>query len=180
MDVWVTNSNGGDRLSKKASLSPTGSSNGFHINVDRNKRYQFISGFGAALTNAAAYTLFHSPRRDQIMEDLFGSSGICKFDSSNNNASQFQFFKIYNKGGCSVLLVLKFIQGFRECFITVFIFAMLQRTLKNFAQNLTHFDKRVIFSKCVATFLYTYRELSSLRRQFLSTCIFIHHETSVI
>lgn len=76
MDVWVTNSNGGDRLSKKASLSPTGSSNGFHINVDRNKRYQFISGFGAALTNAAAYTLFHSPRRDQIMEDLFGSSGI--------------------------------------------------------------------------------------------------------
>lgn len=109
MDVWVTNSNGGDRLSKKASLSPTGSSNGFHINVDRNKRYQFISGFGAALTNAAAYTLFHSQRRDQIMEDLFGSSGICKFDSSNNNVSQFQFFKIYNKGGCSMLLVLKFI-----------------------------------------------------------------------
>lgn len=78
MDVWVTNSNGGDRLSQKASLSPTGSSNGFHISVNRNKRYQFITGFGAALTNAAAYNLYHSQRRDQIMQDLFGPSGICK------------------------------------------------------------------------------------------------------
>ena len=77
MNVWVTNSNGGDRLTQKASLSPSCSgASGFRVSVDRNNRFQNISGFGAALTNAAAYNLFHSPNRDQIMQDLFGPSGI--------------------------------------------------------------------------------------------------------
>lgn len=39
MDVWVINSNGGDRLLKKVLLLFIGSFNGFYVNVDCNKCY---------------------------------------------------------------------------------------------------------------------------------------------
>jgi len=37
------------------------------ITVDRQSRQQAIKGFGAALSNAAAYLLFNSPQREQVL-----------------------------------------------------------------------------------------------------------------
>ena len=49
---------------------------GFTVNVDRGQVFQSIKGFGAALSNAAAYLLAYSNERENVLNELFGSSGI--------------------------------------------------------------------------------------------------------
>ncbi|OWF52934.1 endo-1,6-beta-D-glucanase neg1-like [Mizuhopecten yessoensis] len=49
----------------------TGGGSGVHISVDRNKRYQTMEGFGAALTSSAAYVIHNSPEYDEIVNELF-------------------------------------------------------------------------------------------------------------
>ena len=75
-DVWLTTGDQSKKLSREQPIGVTSSPHGYSVWVDRNKRRQTIEGFGAALTNSAAYNLFHSKIRDQIMTDLFGSSGL--------------------------------------------------------------------------------------------------------
>ena len=75
-DVWLTTGDQSKKLSHEQPIGVTSSHHGYSVWVDRNKRRQTIEGFGAALTNSAAYNLFHSKTRSQIMSDLFGSNGI--------------------------------------------------------------------------------------------------------
>ncbi|KAK3087645.1 hypothetical protein FSP39_008702 [Pinctada imbricata] len=75
LEVYVTCGDGSKKLSPEPSLN-SGSGSGTRINVDRSKRYQTMDGFGAALTNSAAYVIYHSPRRHEIMRSLFGWNGI--------------------------------------------------------------------------------------------------------
>ncbi|CAH1780676.1 unnamed protein product, partial [Owenia fusiformis] len=76
-DVWLTTGDQSNKLSQKASIvansEPT---NGFSVNVNNATRYQTMDGFGAAITNAAAYNIYNSPQRSQIINDLFGQNGI--------------------------------------------------------------------------------------------------------
>ncbi|WAQ99109.1 NEG1-like protein [Mya arenaria] len=70
--VWLTTGDGSKKLHREAPCRRTSHSNGYSVWVDRSKRRQFIEGFGASLTNAAAYVIYHSPNRHTIMRDLFG------------------------------------------------------------------------------------------------------------
>ena len=78
-DVWLTTGDQSKKMSREQPIGVTSSHHGYSVWVDRNKRRQTIEGFGAALTNSAAYNLFHSKIRDQIMTDLFSSSGLGKY-----------------------------------------------------------------------------------------------------
>lgn len=50
----------------------------YKITVDTKKKYQTIDGFGAALSESAAYVLsnLNESKRNEVMEALFGESGI--------------------------------------------------------------------------------------------------------
>lgn len=79
VQVYLTRGDQSRKLSKEADLYPS-NSNGRQINIDRNRRYQTMEGFGAAMTNSAAYVIYHSSRRQEIMQHLFSkTSGIGKF-----------------------------------------------------------------------------------------------------
>ncbi|WAQ99108.1 NEG1-like protein [Mya arenaria] len=72
--VWLTTGDGSKKLHREAPCPRTSNGHGYSVWVDRNKRRQSMEGFGAALTNAAAYVIYHSPNRHAIMGDLFGNS----------------------------------------------------------------------------------------------------------
>ena len=74
--VWLTTGDQSKKLSREQSIGVTSSHHGYSVWVDRNKRRQIIEGFGAAVANSAAYNLFNSGIRGQIMADLFGSDGL--------------------------------------------------------------------------------------------------------
>lgn len=71
--VWLTTGDQSKKLSRESPISVSSSYYGYSVWVDRNKRRQTIEGFGAAITNSAAYVIYHSPKRNAIMRDLFGS-----------------------------------------------------------------------------------------------------------
>ncbi|XP_052256941.1 uncharacterized protein LOC127862039 isoform X2 [Dreissena polymorpha] len=71
--VWLTTGDMTKKLNREPSCMVTNNHHGYSVWVDRNKRRQTIDGFGAALSNSAAYVLFHSPNRHVIMRDLFGT-----------------------------------------------------------------------------------------------------------
>jgi len=72
-EVWMTTGNQQKLLRRDADLNgQPGPIRGQIVTVDRQSRQQSIKGFGAALTNAAAYLFFNSPQREQILQDLFG------------------------------------------------------------------------------------------------------------
>ena len=50
----------------------------YKITVDTKKKYQTIDGFGAAMSESAAYVLsnLNESKRNEVMEALFGESGI--------------------------------------------------------------------------------------------------------
>ena len=75
-EVWLTTGDQSKKLSREAPIGVTSSPHGYSVWVDRNKRRQVIEGFGAALTNSAAYNIFHSQKRHEILTDLFGNNGI--------------------------------------------------------------------------------------------------------
>ena len=70
--VWLTTGDQTQLLEQQAPVHVTQTHHGFSVWVDRNKKRQVIDGFGAAVTNSAAYVLYHSPHRHTIMQDLFG------------------------------------------------------------------------------------------------------------
>jgi glucosylceramidase len=78
--VWLTTTSGSSlatKLQQQSDVSfgaPTGTSP--TITVDTGTTYQTMTGFGAAMTDSAAYLIDNSPQRDAIMNDLFGSGGI--------------------------------------------------------------------------------------------------------
>ena len=80
--MWTTEAFGEGRLTKlpplDGSLSYPQDANpdAFEVKVNPNMAYQVMDGFGAALSNSAAYVIYNSPRRYEILRDLFGAEGI--------------------------------------------------------------------------------------------------------
>lgn len=76
VEVWVTTGDKSKLLSKEpdVAFTSTGTSNRYTIQVDENKSYQEIEGFGAALTDSSAW-LFGSVLPDtekaKVIEQLF-------------------------------------------------------------------------------------------------------------
>jgi glucosylceramidase len=84
VQVWLTNTNGSGtvggfptKLVQQGSVT-FGAQTGTTPAIDVNSAtsYQTMDGFGAAMTDSAAYLIFNSSARNSIMSDLFGSSGI--------------------------------------------------------------------------------------------------------
>lgn len=71
--VWLTTGDQTKLLERQPPVQASHAHYGYSVWVDRNKRRQIIDGFGAAITNSAAYVIYHSPHRHEIMEDLFGN-----------------------------------------------------------------------------------------------------------
>ena len=75
--MWLTQGDESKKLSQEPSIDG-GDWNDVEwtIDVDRNDRDQSILGFGAALSNSAAYLFHNSPSKTEILNDLFGADGI--------------------------------------------------------------------------------------------------------
>jgi glucosylceramidase len=76
VDVWVTTGDGTEKLNHRAgtSFSPGTGSNPVQIQVDEDTRYQQMDGFGAAVTDSAAWVISHTlsiEQRDLLMNKLF-------------------------------------------------------------------------------------------------------------
>ncbi|MEU0877348.1 ricin-type beta-trefoil lectin domain protein [Lentzea sp. NPDC005914] len=75
--VWLTTADRSNLLRQQADVSFGSGGSGPTIAVNPNSTYQSMVGFGASFTDAAAWNIFNSPRRDEIMNNLFTkSSGI--------------------------------------------------------------------------------------------------------
>ena len=77
--VWQTTTSG-TKLAKAMSQEPElhfGALSGTSdiIDVHPTTTLQVMDGFGAAMTDSAASLIFHSPKRDEIMAQLFSPSG---------------------------------------------------------------------------------------------------------
>lgn len=70
VQVLLTTGDQSKLLSQEPDLHPS-SGNGAEIVVDKSKEYQRMEGFGAAFSNSAAYVVFNSPKRHEIMRKLF-------------------------------------------------------------------------------------------------------------
>ena len=76
IDVWITNSVGGELLSRQPDLhfvTPPPATD--VIDVDTTVRHQTIVGFGAAMTDASAFLISRlaADERDALMRELFGA-----------------------------------------------------------------------------------------------------------
>lgn len=82
VEVWVTAGDGTEKLNHRAgtSFSPGSGNNAIQILVDEDTRYQQMEGFGAAVTDSAAWVISHTlsdEQRDVLMNKLFSpSAGI--------------------------------------------------------------------------------------------------------
>jgi glucosylceramidase len=75
--VWLTTADRSNLLRQQAGVSFGTGGSGSVITVNPNTTYQSMVGFGASLTDAAAWNIFNSPRRDEIMNALFNpNSGV--------------------------------------------------------------------------------------------------------
>ncbi|MEI5906244.1 glycoside hydrolase family 30 beta sandwich domain-containing protein [Bacillus spongiae] len=81
VEVWLTTADQQQLLQKQADIqvSSNNPSNHYTINVDENREYQEMDGFGAAMSGSSAY-LFNQKlsnvQRQAVLNDLFGSDGI--------------------------------------------------------------------------------------------------------
>ncbi|XP_063418502.1 uncharacterized protein LOC134701298 [Mytilus trossulus] len=72
VQVLLTTGDQSKLLSQEPDLHPSPTNgDGPEIVVDKSKQYQRMEGFGAAISNSAAYVIYHSPKRHEIMRDLF-------------------------------------------------------------------------------------------------------------
>ncbi len=82
VDVWLTTGDERNKLQQQDNLnfSPGTGSNSLQIQVDESTVYQQMDGFGAALTDSAAWLIhnkLNTTQRDDLMSNLFSpSSGI--------------------------------------------------------------------------------------------------------
>jgi glucosylceramidase len=72
--VWLTTADRSNLLRQQADVSFGSGGSGPTITVDPGTTYQSVVGFGASFTDSAAWNVFTSPRRDEIMNQLFGKS----------------------------------------------------------------------------------------------------------
>jgi glucosylceramidase len=76
-NVWLTTADRSNLLRQQAGVSFGSGGSGPVITVNPNTTYQSMVGFGASFTDAAAWNVFNSPRRDEIMNALFNpNSGV--------------------------------------------------------------------------------------------------------
>ncbi|WP_211293702.1 ricin-type beta-trefoil lectin domain protein [Lentzea kentuckyensis] len=69
--VWLTTADRSNLLRQQADVTFGSGGTGPTITVNPNSTYQSMVGFGASFTDAAAWNIFNSPRRDEIMNNLF-------------------------------------------------------------------------------------------------------------
>lgn len=69
--VWLTTPDRSNLLTPQASVSFGSPGSGPVITVDPSTTYQSMVGFGASLTDSAAWNIYNSPNRDGIMTALF-------------------------------------------------------------------------------------------------------------
>lgn len=106
VNVWLTTGDRANLLRQQASVEFGSGGSGPVINVNPNTTYQSMVGFGASFTDAAAWNVFNSPRRDEIMNALFGSGGIgMSFMRQPIGATDFsRSFYTYNDGAADPTL----------------------------------------------------------------------------
>ncbi|MGC4940351.1 ricin-type beta-trefoil lectin domain protein [Kribbella sp. DT2] len=100
--VWLTTPNKSSLLGRQADVSfGSGGGSGPTIAVNPSTTYQSMVGFGASFTDAAAWNIFNSPRRNEVMNALFDrGNGIgLSFLRQPIGASDFsRSFYTYNDG----------------------------------------------------------------------------------
>ena len=76
-NVWLTTPDKANLLTSKAAVTFGTAGSGSVIAVDPNTTYQSMVGFGASFTDAAAWNVFNSSARTDVMTKLFSpSAGI--------------------------------------------------------------------------------------------------------
>lgn len=90
--VWLTTPDGVNHLTRQGNLQFTnGSGTSSAIAVDDTQQYQQMDGFGAAITDSAAwllYTKLSASQRDAVMTNLFGT------DATNPTSIGLSFVRI--------------------------------------------------------------------------------------
>ena len=74
-NVWLTTGDRANLLTQRAAVNFGSGGSGPVITVNPNTTYQSMVGFGASFTDAAAWNVFNSPQRNNIMNALFSPSG---------------------------------------------------------------------------------------------------------
>ncbi|MFG1609598.1 ricin-type beta-trefoil lectin domain protein [Actinoplanes sp. NPDC049265] len=74
-NVWLTTPDRANLLTQKAAVNFGSGGSGPVITVNPGTTYQSMVGFGASFTDAAAWNVFNSPQRTNIMNALFSPSG---------------------------------------------------------------------------------------------------------
>ena len=72
--VWLTTADRSNLLRQQGDVTFGSGGSGSTITVNPNSAYQSMVGFGASFTDAAAWNIFNSPRRNEIMNNLFNKS----------------------------------------------------------------------------------------------------------
>ncbi|MFS8097197.1 ricin-type beta-trefoil lectin domain protein [Lentzea alba] len=106
-NVWLTTADRSNLLRQQADVTFGSGGNGPTITINPNVSYQSVVGFGASFTDSAAWNIFNSPRRDEIMDQLFNrSSGIgMSFIRQPIGATDFsRSFYTYNDGAADPTL----------------------------------------------------------------------------
>ncbi|QYN18491.1 lectin [Amycolatopsis sp. DSM 110486] len=73
--VWLTTTDRTNLLKQQGNVSFGSGGSGPVITVNPTTTYQSMVGFGASFTDSAAWNITNSPRRDEIMNSLFTTSG---------------------------------------------------------------------------------------------------------
>ncbi|MGW6929003.1 ricin-type beta-trefoil lectin domain protein [Lentzea sp. NPDC054927] len=105
--VWLTTADRSNLLRQQGDVTFGSGGSGPTITVNPNSTYQSMVGFGASFTDAAAWNIFNSPRRNEIMSNLFNkSSGIgMSFIRQPIGATDFsRSFYTYNDGAADPTL----------------------------------------------------------------------------
>ncbi|EWM18493.1 RICIN domain-containing protein [Kutzneria sp. 744] len=79
-NVWLTTPDRSNLLTQKASVPFGTPGSGAVITVDPNTTYQSMVGFGASLTDSAAWNIYNSPARNSIMTALFSPTSGAGLD----------------------------------------------------------------------------------------------------
>ena len=102
VNVWLTTGDRANLLRQQGNVEfGSGGGSGPVIAVNPNATYQSMVGFGASFTDAAAWNIVNSPRRDEIMNALFNpNSGVgLSFLRQPIGATDFsRSFYTYNDG----------------------------------------------------------------------------------
>ncbi|GGM85794.1 glucosylceramidase [Lentzea pudingi] len=99
--VWLTTADRSHLLRQQGDVTFGSGGTGSTITVNPNSTYQSMVGFGASFTDAAAWNIFNSPRRNEIMNNLFDkTTGIgMSFIRQPIGATDFsRSFYTYNDG----------------------------------------------------------------------------------